>query len=75
MEHLEMNLHLWHNIKMDVKERCFDFRLNSSFPHGGVGKVGFLEKLMPLFYMKAVKIFKSFALEIFSGRIQINYFP
>ena len=46
-----MNLHLWHdNIKMDVKERYLDFRLNSSIPHGwGVGKVGFLEKLMPLF--------------------------
>ena len=39
-----------------------------------VGKVGFLEKLMPLFYMKAVKIFENFAFEIFSGRIQINYF-
>ena len=71
-----MNLHLWHdNIKMDVKESCFDFRLNSSIPHGGGGKVGFLEKLMPLFYMKAVIIFKNFALEIFSGRIQNNFFP
>ena len=70
-----MDLHLWHdNIKMDVKESCFDFRLNSSIPHGSVGEVGFLEKLMPLFYIKAVKIFTILALEIFSGRIQINYF-
>ena len=34
MEHLEMNLRMWHNIKMDVKESCFDFRLNFSIPHG-----------------------------------------
>ena len=38
MEHLEMDLHLWHdNVKMDVEESCFDFRLNSSIPHGWGG--------------------------------------
>jgi hypothetical protein len=61
-EYFEMNMRIWDNIKMNIKNISFIFR---QFFTTTLGKDGFFEKLVRLFFIKTINIFKNFALEIF----------